>query len=453
MLRTLAILLLLAQSPTTLIQQAQDLLSEALRQLNPPPAAVIVPVDADLRTFVAAAAPGAVLVVPANVTYRGTIDITKPVTLVTSGVLPDRRITPADASQLSKVQALPGGEPAIRIASGIQGVIIRGIEVLPNPCFCNNTIEDDGNGTVFDRDYIHGDPANGSKNGIVLGGSNTVITRSHISDFKSTGQETHAINGYNGTGPYSVVDNYIEAAGVNIMFGGSDPSVAGLVPSDIMIRDNDIVKPAAWRSQAWVVKNLFELKNARRVTFENNRLDGSWTSGQTGYGILLTVRNQDGNCPWCLVEDVVIRRNTITNVGAGFQILGTDYTYPSGILQRVQIEDNALAIDGSYGAGRSFTLIAAPRDLSITRNAITGINMQTAITFAGSDRRPVVGLHVLGNTFPEGEYGIHGDDAPGLGKAAVDFYTDGIYEWADNIIVRGPSGRYIIYPAGTTVID
>ena len=44
--------------------------------------------------------------------------------------------------------------------------------------------------------------------------------------------------GWNGPGPFLIENNYLEAAGENVMFGGSDPSIANLVPSNITIRRN-----------------------------------------------------------------------------------------------------------------------------------------------------------------------------------------------------------------------
>jgi hypothetical protein len=52
----------------------------------------------------------------------------------------------------------------------------------------------------------------------------------------------------NGTGPFRIINNYIEAAGENVMFGGSWPATTGLIPSDIEISGNHILKNTAWRN-------------------------------------------------------------------------------------------------------------------------------------------------------------------------------------------------------------
>ena len=118
---------------------------------------------------------------------------------------------------------------------------------------------------VVDRCYIHGDPSAGQKRGIALNSASTTITGSYISDIKAVGQDSQAIGALERARPFSITNNYLEAAGENMLFGGSDPAIANLVPSDITIANNSVAKPPAWRSQGWQVKNLLELKNARRV--------------------------------------------------------------------------------------------------------------------------------------------------------------------------------------------
>ena len=95
---------------------------------------------------------------------------------------------------------------------------------------------------VLDRILVRGDAAKGQKRGIALNSGSTTIRNSYISDIKAFGQESQAIAGWNGTGPYTIENNYLEAAGVNILFGGADPAIPDLVPSDIIIRRNLITK-------------------------------------------------------------------------------------------------------------------------------------------------------------------------------------------------------------------
>src|SRR5690606_35569096 len=44
-----------------------------------------------------------------------------------------------------------------------------------------------------------------------------------------------------------IINNHLEAAGENILFGGADPKIPDLVPSNIEIRNNHFYKNPAWR--------------------------------------------------------------------------------------------------------------------------------------------------------------------------------------------------------------
>src|SRR5206468_2998447 len=198
----------------------------------------------------------------------------------------------------------------------------------------------------IDRCYVHGDAALGQKRGIALNTGTTTIRNSYISDIKAVAQDTQAIAGWNGPGPYTIENNYLEGAGENFILGGSDPPISGLIAQDVIFRRNHLAKPAAWRSEKWQVKNLFELKNAKRVLVEANLMEFVWQEAQVGYAILLTPRNQDGKAPWVRVEDVTIRYNLVRHAGGGLQIIGEDSNYPSESTRRVRIAGGLLSGGG-----------------------------------------------------------------------------------------------------------
>ena len=79
----------------------------------------------------------------------------------------------------------------------------------------------------------------------------------------------------------------------------------------------------------WSVKNLFELKNARNVVVEHNVFENHWKESQPGYAIVLTPRNSNGGCAWCVVEHVRFEYNLVRNVAAGINLLGYDNGNPS----------------------------------------------------------------------------------------------------------------------------
>src|ERR1700751_699027 len=190
---------------------------------------------------------------------------------------------------------------------------------------------------VFDRVWLHGTALDETTRGIALGGSRYVaVMDSYFSDFHCvavTGAcgDSQAIAGGLGSepmGPYKIVNNFLEASGENIIFGGGS---ADYVPSDIEIRHNHMFKPLTWApcsvgfvggksGRPFIVKNLFELKNAQRVLFEGNILENVWGGfTQAGFAILLTPKNPS-TCNVCAVREVTIGYSRITHAGAAMQI-------------------------------------------------------------------------------------------------------------------------------------
>ena len=190
---------------------------------------------------------------------------------------------------------------------------------------------------IYDRIWFHGTAHDETTRGIQLGGSTYVaVIDSFFTDFHciySTGSctDAQAINGGINThpmGPYKIVNNFLEASGENILFGGGP---ATQTPADIEITHNHMFKPLTWMKgqpgyvggadgHPFIVKNLFELKNAKRVLLDSNIMENTWGGfSQVGFAILLTPKG-NGTCPICQVTDVTIRYNYISHMGAGMQL-------------------------------------------------------------------------------------------------------------------------------------
>src|SRR5205823_1930446 len=99
----------------------------------------------------------------------------------------------------------------------------------------------------------------------------------------------------------------------------------------------------------WLVKNLFELKNAQDVRVEGNVMENNWTDGQTGYAVLFTPRNQDGGCPWCVVQRVTFVNNIVRHAAGGINILGVDDIYSSLVTNNITVQNNLLDDLGRNG--------------------------------------------------------------------------------------------------------
>jgi hypothetical protein len=329
---------------------------------------VLVPAGGDLQAAIDRASPGDVLVLQAGATYRGPIVLRdKPgarcITLrssATEAELPEAsRAGPASRAALARIVTPGRGEAAVRTDARAHHYRLVGLEVTSETAdalvYEMMALGDTGQSSLdvvphhieLDRLYIHGHPNRNFKRGIGLNSASTCIVRSHVSDFQSDSQDSQAIGGSNGPGPFRIVDNRLEGAGENVMFGGATPAIRDLVPTGIELRGNHFYKPWSWRrgdagntGYVPVVKNLFEIKNARDVVLEGNVFENNWVGAdQHGIPILFTPRGEDGAAPWASCENVRFARNVVRHVGGGVSILGMD-TPVSRRSSRITIEGN-----------------------------------------------------------------------------------------------------------------
>lgn len=66
---------------------------------------------------------------------------------------------------------------------------------------------------------------------------------SDIREMHGPGQDTQAISGFSGAGPFKIASNELEGVAESVMFGGAPPAIPGLVPSGIEIRGSHFDKP------------------------------------------------------------------------------------------------------------------------------------------------------------------------------------------------------------------
>jgi len=477
------------------------------------------------------------------------------------------RVTPADATAMATLES-PNSQPALLTRSGAHHYRFEGIEfTIGLDVMLNYGIIRLGEGTetdstllphdlVIDRCYIHGNPRADVSRGIALNSARTDIVNSYISDCHGLGFDTQAIAGWNGPGPFNIINNYLEAAGENVLFGGADPKIPNLVPADIEFRNNHCAKPLQWKegifakptgvvatgsdsagalvagstyyyrisargragystiansigsdetsvtlapaqtasnlawsqgdfatefrvyrtsdppsspTRSWVyystsaslfndvgdslsarqdsappdsgtrwsVKNLFELKNARRVRIDGNVFENNWVDAQSGFGVLFTVRNQDGAAPWSVVEDVSFTNNILRHTAAGINMLGRDNLRPSEQLTGVQITGNVFDdVGGSqWGGNGRFLQITETVDVRVDHNTI--LQTGNIITAYGV---PNQGFVFTNNIAPHNDYGIIGDGSS-AGVLSIDKYFPGS-SLKRNVIVGGQSSKY-----------
>lgn len=365
---------------------------------------------------------------------------------------PESRMTPSAASTLPKIVS-QSTTPAFATDNGAHHYRLVGLEIYAKAGIYNLGIVQIGSATAslvgdlasdieIDRCYIHGDPTAGGKVGVIVNSVSTTVKNSWISDIKSKTQDTQAISGHNGPGPFTISNNYLEASTENVMFGAATPKINNLVPSDIVIRHNHFRKPPEWKTAGWWVKNLLEFKSARRVLVEGNVLENNWIGAdQAGFAIVLTVRTQGGAVPWAVVEDITVQRNIIRNSGSGVNILGHDTSASNlGIARRLLFKDNLFDIDHTQwdGTGRMFQVLAGPEDLTIDHNTLLqATTAQNLIMFSAGT---AVRFQMTNNIAEHGVQGISGS-GKGTGTATLDFFAPG-YVFQKSALIAGVSSKY-----------
>jgi hypothetical protein len=376
---------------------------------------------------------------------------------------PGERVTPSSASAMAKLVS-PNTEPAVATNAGAHHYRFIGIEfgVAPGKNIYNIVLFDGGQTSpaeiphdlIVDRCYIHGNKKGAVSRGVALNSARTAVIDSYISNCHAEGFDTQAIAGWNGPGPFKIVNNYLEGAGENFMLGGADPSIKGLIPSDIEFRLNHVHKPLSWKKgdpayagTRWTVKNLFELKNAQRALVERNIFENNWADAQAGFAILFTPRNQNGGSPWSVTQDVTFINNVVRHSGSGINITGPDSEAGTSLpARRILIKNNLIDdIDGvKWGSaddgpadGRFIQLVGGPVDVTVDHNTI----FQSGSLIV-ADAAPSPGFIFRNNLAPHNKYGVFGSNRS-PGNDTLSYYFPG-FVFHKNIVA---GARRSDYPA------
>jgi len=276
-----------------------------------------VPSGADLQAAINAAKPGDTITLEPGQTYTGNFHLIRKsgtgyLAITTSqptDLPPDgQRIAPSFASKLPKI-VTPNGSPAISVDSYANHYLLKGIEITTHGVGVAEaliSVTGAPAGPAFDivleQLYIHGDATSGSTRGIALNSASTTIRDCYISDIKSAGAVSQAIAGWDGPGPFTIENNYIESSGQNIVFGEMPPRRAGTVPSGISIQRNTLAKPVSAHGVAWKYSSLVQLSNAEGVTILRNTFESGPATEAFAFFI------GGGQVENASVRDVVFRR-------------------------------------------------------------------------------------------------------------------------------------------------
>ena len=413
----------------------------------------------DFQRALNEARPGDTIVLQAGAVYEGPFTLpvksgAEFITIQSSRVseLPEGvRVSPSQSALFAKLQSAVNGLPIIKTDAKAHHYKFVGIEfstanekvvVYDLVRFGDNEqtkLDQVPHHLEIDRSYIHGFKTQEVQRGISLNSAETNITNSYISEVHGKGYDTQAICGWNGPGPFKIINNYLEGAGENVMFGGADPRIRNLVPSDIEIRENHFFKPLKWKSddpsyagKKWTVKNIFELKNARRVTIDRNIFENNWVDAQPGSGILFTVRNDGGGAPWATIEDVTFTNNIVKNTPSALNLLGTDELKPSGRAKKILISNNLF-----IGVSNTFLTMSGYPNVTIQNN--THIQNGNIMILHGEPSPDFVYENNITVRSARG-YGVKGDNS-GEGNVAMKDYLPSA-TFKNNVIAGANPSQY-----------
>ena len=430
---------------------------------------IAVPAGGDLQRAINDAQPGDTVVLAAGATFTGTVVLPEKkgtgwivITSSAEGKLPPpgTRVTPAHAKHMPKLVTDRNVQPALRTRHGAHHYRFIGIEFTARPEVKRVSaivevshkiarLEDVPSHFVFDRVYIHGNAKLNSQRGLTLNARSAAVIDSRIEDCHVHGFDSQAIAVWNGPGPYKIENCFLEGGSENIMFGGARTSAECMVPSDIEIRRCHFYKDPAWSKlkypNNWVIKNLFEIKTARRVLLEANVLENCWAEGQTGYAFVLKSSSPSQGQPWDTTCDITIRNNRIINCQNGVAIARWSSRGPvkpgAEPTSRILLQHNVFERFGPEsnfgGRGQSGVMLQiAGRDITIRHNTAWNGYSTIMLTKPGTDN-----LVFIDNLITPGTYGVKPDGA-GVGwNAGLGTHIRGKSCMKGNTIIRTGTPR------------
>jgi hypothetical protein len=411
---------------------------------------IFVKAGGDFQAALNQSKPGDTILLQAGATFKGTFNLPRKTggefiivrTSAEDELLPraGTRINPTKYASILPKLVSPVAEPVITAFDGAHHYRFIGIEFGATKNGIGNIIklgtgeekriEDLPHHIEFDRVYIHGSPTEGQRRGIAANGKHIRILNSHISDIKRKGEESQAITVWATDGPVEIINNYLEAAAENILFGGGT-SFLNLVPTDCVVRGNHLNKPLNWHEEGWGVKNLFEIKNARRIKIENNLMTNNWGHAQDGTAVVF--KSSDDSGDQAVAEDIEFVNNIVRGSGNGIGLNGSKMR--GG--RRLTIRNNLFEdIDAQKWNGGGFFMKSSAWDgLIIENNTIINSG-----AISRAYEAPVRGFVFRNNIIFENEYGFKGDGTPS-GTVTIDKYFPA-GDVSFNAIVGGDIARY-----------
>jgi uncharacterized protein YjdB len=443
----------------------------------------------DLQAALDAAQPGDSLVLSG--TFTGNFVLPSRscgagITITSAGSLPPAgtRVTPSMAAGFAKI-VTPNASPALKTKNPTCGWRIVGVEIAASASAgvpgtsLNYGIFWLGDGgwvgggenqtslatvpqnILLDRIYLHGATTTNTTRCLFLNSGNTIIRDSWLSECHAVGFDAQAILGCNGPGPYLIENNDLQGSTENVMFGGCDPAAPELIPSDITIRRNYVHRPESWKG-VWSIKNLFELKNARRVLVEANVFEHSWVNAQMGMAWVIKSSTETcGGCTWEGTKDVTMRYNVVRYSHRGLNIQAIDGSSAgttASHTERVTVTNNLFTDIGTSNGiapsdGWLMLLTHDLKDILIRHNTFVsntpGYGFASYFAYAGGAAQRV---EIVDNVYAgQSYYALASDN--GLHAGALNGFAGTSWRFLGNAVSQIDQQFWSQYPTGNSYTD
>ena len=324
------------------------------------------------------------------------------------------------------------------------------------------------NHITFDRCYVHCEKSTATgktttvKRGISLNSASTAVVNCCISNIVCEGFEASSIAGWNGPGPFRIINNYLESSGINFIYGGAEILIPQ-VPADLEFKNNYCYKQPRWKvgSANWdgnnyCVKNNFEIKHIKRALIEGNVFENCWQhcAGQKGFALTLTLRSIQGG-PLSEMTDVIVQNNLIKNTQQGVAVLGRDYydTVSTSVPQanRMKIYNNLFLLDTSAQAGFGVYQFTDMQNLIVDHNTAINqkndrpLNIYWSPAMNGTNKN----ISFTNNLHYHNNAGIAGDDGASAWENALfsvwPDVTDSNMRFNRNVMARTSTSHSLAY--------
>lgn len=304
------------------------------------------------------------LVIPAKASVTGWI------TIRTSGTLPSigTRIAPSDAAQCFTIRSTSNGAIPCVLDKNTSNIRFMGIRFEPKYVVEGSgfpasyyllqigrteipalTESESPVNIVVDRCLMNPPDDVEVYHGLLNDGYKVAVADCWFGNIKSFGaQDSQAALSLSGPGCHVYLNCFLEGSAENMIYGGGVPSIDGLVMKNVEIRRCYMPKRLAWQPRQEInAKNLFEIKNGRRMYVEGCIFENHWDSGRSQfYALVLKTSTAPGGeneyVPYGTCEDVRIENCKFLNIYGGIST-NNDMNYPGfGLKQSVLELQNLL---------------------------------------------------------------------------------------------------------------